>query len=137
MEDIEGGTLAGVSRVPGNVAQVGGAVGLRPKDLTRAFLGLCRAGHETGLDALLSSAADAVDAYLTPNAEDSVFDEPAFRNNFNNNLNGYLKWEQLGKSEVSSPRLRSLLGGYKRTLGFKRGDQPTLRDLITAAAREV
>jgi hypothetical protein len=115
-------------------AQVGGAVGPRPKDLTRAFIGLSRSGQETGLDALLSSAADAVDAYLTQNAEDSVFDEPVFRNNFNFDLNGYLKWEQLGKSDAASPRLRSLLGGYKRFLGVKHGDQPPLRDLIMTAA---
>lgn len=116
-------------------AGIGGATGPRPKDLTRSFLRMCEPGHEDALQALLDVAGDAVDSYLTPGTEDCVFDEPVFTNSFNSDLGGFLKWEQLGRSEKSTPRLKSLLSGYKRSLGFKQGGMPhSQRDVITAAA---
>jgi hypothetical protein len=73
-----------------------------------------------------------VDSYLTSGTDDSVFDEPAFRNTFNNDLNGFLKWEKLGKSEQDSPRLRQLLAVNKLVMGRKVGGQPSPRDMIRA-----
>jgi hypothetical protein len=64
---------------------------------------------------------------------DQWLKEPAFMNDFANDLNGYLKWEKLGKTEESSPRLRSLLAVCKKAMGKKQGSEPTDREKITAA----
>jgi len=105
-----------------------------PKDLTRAVIRLFSSADDAPRRAWLDSAVDVVDEYLTAGEEDSVFNEPAFQNTFNSDLNGILKWEQLGKSEQSTPRLRSLIGAHKRTLGRASGGQPSPRDLIADAA---
>lgn len=78
----------------------------------------------------LDVAVDVIDSYLTEGTEDSVFDEPAFKNVFNNDLNGYLKWERLGKTEESSPRLRTLLAVTKRSMGH---GNPSPRELAMQA----
>ena len=48
-------------------------------------------------------------------------------------LNAFLKWDKLGKTEQETPRLRGLLAAYKRMLGRTRGDEPSDRTLITMA----
>ncbi len=106
---------------------------VEPKDLTRAMLKLFAPQNESALRVLLDTAIEVIDEYLTPGQEDSIYDEPAFKNTFNNDLNGYLKSEQMGKSESSSPRLRSLLQSYKRTMNRKSGKEPSPRDAIVAA----
>ena len=107
-----------------------------PKDITRALLKLFEQGNEQAIDVLLNAAIEVVDEYLTQGAEDSVFAEPVFQNAFNSNLNTYLKSEQLGKTEESSPRLRSLLKDTKRGLSRGARGQQTPRDLITVAIKE-
>ncbi|HRI66521.1 MAG TPA: AIPR family protein [Polyangium sp.] len=107
--------------------------GSGPKDLTRALLKLFESQNESALRVLLDTALEVVDEYMTPGQEDSVYEEPAFKNTFNNDLGGYLKSEQMGKSESSSPRLRSLLQSYKRTMNRKSGRDPSPRDTIIAA----
>lgn len=66
--------------------------------------------------ALLDSAADVIDEYFSRNEESSVFEEAAYLDEFNGNLNSYLKWEKLGESP-SSPRLRDLITDMRRTMG--------------------
>lgn len=101
-----------------------------PKSLTGALLKLYTPGHEEAAKAFTDAAIEVVDEYMTQGSEESVYDEPAFRNTFNSDLNGYLKWDQLSKSDASSPNLRGLLAIIKRTLG--RGS-PSPRELILAA----
>jgi hypothetical protein len=84
-----------------------------PKHLTRALLRLFETGNEAAADALLDAAVGVVDEYLTSGSDNSVFTEPAFQNSFNNDLNAFLKSEQLGKSEQATPRLRALLAMHK------------------------
>jgi hypothetical protein len=73
---------------------------------------------------------------MTDGTEDSVFSEPSFRDAFNSDLNAFLKSEQLGKSDVSTPRLRSLLAATKRTLGRPtRSGELSPRDQITQTIR--
>ncbi len=79
---------------------------------------------------LLDRAIDAIDSYMTKDTDNSVFDEPAFTNTFNNDLNGFLKWEQIGKSEASTPRFRQLLSVAKGVMGTRAGTQASLRDRI-------
>ena len=105
-------------------------LGTGPKSLTGALLKLYAPGHEEAAKALTDIAIEVVDEYVSLGSEESVFKEPAFQNKFNNDLNGYFKWDQLGKSDTSSPNLRSLIAITRRTLG--RGSPPP-RDLILAA----
>jgi len=103
------------------------------EDVTRAFLCLFTPGKEPAADALMQTSIGVIDEYLTQSPDVSVFNEPAFRNTFNSDLNGYLKWEQLGKTETSSPRFRDLLALNRMLLGKPLGGQPSGRDMIAAA----
>jgi hypothetical protein len=107
----------------------------RPKDLTHALNKLFAPGNESARDDLFSAAIDALDEYMTEGTDDSVFAEPSFRNDYNGDLNAFIKAEQLGKTEEFTPRFRSLLSSTKRTLGRARGGQVTPRDAITSVVR--
>lgn len=89
----------------------------RPSELTNVLLQLFKPDHEQAVKALLDSAIELIDEYLTQGKEDSVFVEPSFQNTFNNDLNSFLKWEQLGKNEEATPHLRSLIQDCRRTMG--------------------
>lgn len=78
----------------------------------------------------LDRAIDAIDSYMTRDTDNSVFDEPAFTNTYNSDLNGFLKWEQLGKSEANTPRFRQLLSVAKGVMGTRTGAQASLRDRL-------
>lgn len=103
------------------------------KNLTRSLVRLAEAGHHDAYEAFVESAGGVIDEYLTSGEEDSVFTEPAFidAEQFNNNLNGYLKWDQLGQPDAS-PVLHSLLAINKRTMG--RG-KPSPREMIASAVQ--
>lgn len=83
--------------------------------------------------ALLDQAAEVVDSYFSQGGDDSVFAEPAYINSFNGNLNTFLKWERLGKSDADTPRLRSNLAINKSVMGRSVGGQPSPRQAILAA----
>jgi hypothetical protein len=86
--------------------------------------------------ALLDQAVEVIDSYMTQSSDDSVFKEPAYSGTFNTDLNGFLKWEKFGRSELDTPRLRSALAMAKSLMG--RGSPgstaPTPRALIQHAA---
>jgi hypothetical protein len=103
-----------------------------PKDVTKAVLKLFSAGNESTADALLDTAINAIDEYMTPDMDDCIYKEPAYAQ-FGNDLGGMLKWEQLGKNEESCPRFRSLLAVSKKTMGKKQGAGLSDRDRIAAA----
>ena len=92
-------------------------------DLTQAVLKLSRNDNEAAIRSLFEAGVGVVDEYLTQGEQDSVFNEPTFKND----LGGFLKSEQLGKAE-HTPNLQALLAINKRTMG--RGN-PSPRDLIT------
>jgi len=101
--------------------------------VTQALLKLWQSGNEDIAEAWLNMAINAVDSYFTPGEELSVQTEPQVVKRFNGDLNGYLKWEQLGKTNESSPRLITLLSVTKAAIGQKIGPQQSLRDMVTAA----
>lgn len=82
--------------------------------------------------ALLDTAAEVIDSYFTQGSDDSVFTEPAYLNSFNADLNAFLKWEKLGKSEADTPRLKNALAINKSVMGKAIGGI-SARQLITAA----
>ena len=82
--------------------------------------------------ALLDTAAEVIDTYFTQGSDDSVFTEPAYLNSFNADLNAFLKWEKLGKSDADTPRLRNALAINKSVMGKTIGGT-SARQLINAA----
>ncbi len=103
-----------------------------PKDYTNAFIKLFKPENAEAAKALLDTAVGTVDDYLTPGLEDTVFAETAYQNAFNNDLNAFLKWEKLGKSEDDTPRFKMLLAITKNAM--RRGN-PAPRDLIAGTIR--
>ncbi len=102
-------------------------------EISQALLELFKANNQDGLKELLDTAIQVIDEYLTEGKENAVFLEPAFRDRYNNDLNSFLKWEQLGKSQTSTPMLLTLLSDYQRLMD--RGRPPTARELIAKAIR--
>ena len=82
-------------------------------------------------NSLISTATEVVDNYLTQGDEDSVFTEPTYLNTFNANLNTFMKWEKLGRSDADTPRLKSQLAVMKRYMA-KEIKGPSMRQLIIA-----
>jgi hypothetical protein len=99
------------------------------KNITKAFLKLCLPANEALLNTLLEYAIQIADDYLTPDYEYSVFKEPKFSEK-GSDLNSFLKWEQLGKSNDATPLLNNSLAQYKIALKGGIGGQPKYRDMI-------
>ena len=99
------------------------------KNITLAFLKLFRPEHEASLNALLEYAISIVDDYLTPGHEYSIFKEPMYLEK-GSDLNSFLKWDQLGKGNQSTPLLNNLLSQYKIAMKGGIGGQPKYRDMI-------
>lgn len=106
------------------------------RSVTRAVLSLFADGNAEAKDELLDYAIQVIDEYLTKDTDDSVFDEPSFNEQFVGDLNGFLKWEQLGKTEDLCPRFRSLLVATKRMMGKGSGGKASARDVIAVAIRD-
>ena len=106
-------------------------IAISPQTISQAMLKLFAPGQEAVAEALTNTAIEAIDTYMTPDTENCVFDEPAYRNVFNFDLNGFLKWEKVGKSEADCPRLRTLLAVTKMVMGHKAAGQSSWREQIT------
>jgi len=107
----------------------------QPKELTRAFLAIFQGGNENSRDALLNTAIEALDGYMTAGEDGSVHQEPAFRS-FNSDLNAFLKWEKLGKSDETTPMLRGRLAAVKQAMGMRFSGHPSVREqMLTALGR--
>lgn len=107
------------------------------QNLSSALISLFMPKNESAKDALLNTAVEVIGTYLTQGGDNSLFDEPAYKNSFYFDLNAYLKWERLGKTENDSPRFRALLAVTKMFMGQKMGGQPSQRDQILAAIKSV
>lgn len=102
-----------------------------PKEFTKALNKLFRPGNERAAEALLDSAIQLVDEYT--GADGEINKEPPFNNAFNSDTNSYLKWEQFGKTDETSPRLHDLIQDWRRFMGRSTGGQSTPRDVIASA----
>jgi hypothetical protein len=105
------------------------------KDLSLALIRLCASGNEAAAASLFDGAAEVIDTYLTQGDDNSVFEEPAYKQTFNLDLNGFLKWEKVGKSEQTCPRFRNLLAVNKAAMGKKTGGQLSPRESIIQAIK--
>jgi len=101
------------------------------QQLTAALLALFRAGNEDAASGLLDTAVSCIDEYMNPAMEDSISKEPGF----NNDLNTFLKSENLGKSDQTHPRLKSLITVTRKAMGTKYAKNPSAREVIMAAVR--
>lgn len=101
-------------------------------ELTTALLTLLPEEKQDALQGLIDSSLEVIDEYLNQESEDSLYKEPRFQGD----LNTFLKWEQLGKSEESTPRLHSLLSAHKRLFGRSTGGRPSPRNLVSEAIAE-
>ncbi len=106
---------------------------ISPRYITSSFLKIFNGNHEGAAEALLNTATEVIDSYFTEGTDACVFDEPAYKNTFNYDLNAFLKWEKLGKNENDCPRLRILLGVSKFSMGHKTGGNPSIRETIRTA----
>ncbi len=103
--------------------------------ISAALIKLFKPENESAKDALLNTAVEVIGTYLTQGGDNSLFDEPAYKNTFYFDLNAYLKWERLGKTENDSPRFRALLAVTKMFMGQKIGGQPSHREKILTAIK--
>jgi hypothetical protein len=105
-----------------------------PPEITKALLKLYKAEDITAIETLMGSSIQAIDDYMDPGEDDSVYNEPAFKNDFTNDLNGILKWEGLGKNEANTPRFRALIAKFRTVMGMQAGGKKP-RDVISAAIK--
>lgn len=89
--------------------------------------------NESARSALLDRAVEVIDSYFTQGNEDSLFNEPSYLNSFNADLNAFLKWEKLARSDIETPRLKQLLAVNKSVMGMSLAGSQTPRHTIMAA----
>ncbi|APR34339.1 AIPR family protein [Paraburkholderia sp. SOS3] len=99
------------------------------KNITSGFTKLFMHSDSTALEALLDFSVSIADDYLTPGHEYSIFKEPTFLEK-GSDLNSFLKWDQLGKSNQSTPLLLNLVSQYKIAMKGGIGGQPKYRDIV-------
>ncbi|EAW37526.1 AIPR family protein [Lyngbya sp. PCC 8106] len=101
-----------------------------PVKVTESFLKLFQSEFELARDALLDTAIQLIDDYMTEGTDESVYKEPECKSK---DVKGYMRSEQLGKSEESSPQLLKSLSIHKKVMKRKTGDTQSPFDLILAA----
>jgi len=100
-------------------------------DITDAVIRLLEQQSDAG-KLLEEMAAALIDSYLTESNENSVFHEVRFRdpNGFNFDLNGFLKWEQLGRGLDQTGCLQAQLHFQKQFMGMSQLGARTARRMI-------
>jgi hypothetical protein len=103
----------------------------RLADTTEAVIRLLEKHNDAG-KLLEEMAAALIDNYLTESNENSVFHENKFRdpNAFNFDLNGFLKWEQLGRSLDQTGSLQAQLHFQKQFMGMSQSGDSVTRAVI-------
>ena len=101
------------------------------REITNAVIRLFEMPNDAGR-LLEEMAAALIDNYLTESNENSVFHEDRFRdpNGFNFDLNGFLKWEQLGRSLGQTGCLQAQLHFQKQFMGMSQAGARTARKMI-------
>lgn len=99
------------------------------KALTNAFHALLQEPNRDALQTILDAAIEVIDEYLSEEADDSVFKEEEFEGN----LNSWLKSEFLGKGSERTGRLNNLLRAHKAIFGRGGRGQPPPRKVVDDA----
>jgi hypothetical protein len=103
-----------------------------PKAITSSIIKLFHATDANGIDTVIATAIDLIDSYLTAGTENSVFDEPVYKNTYNGDLGAFMGWEQLGKTKDKVPMLKSLLEITKMSMGHKKQGELSTREIVKA-----
>ena len=106
-------------------------------DITEAVIHLLKNQNDAGT-LLEEMAAALIDNYLTESDENSVFHEVKFRdpNGLNFDLNGFLKWEQLGRSLEQTACLQAQLFFQKQFMGMGQSGGRTARKTLSDHLRQ-
>ena len=72
-----------------------------------------------------------IDTYLSEPEAHSVFKEPKYSEQFNHDLNAFLKWDKLGKAGDQCPQFEKCLSSHKAALGMAFGGQLSLEDQLS------
>ena len=87
---------------------------------------------DMALSPLVVNSLTCIDTYMT-DGDNSVFREPAYSGVFNNDLNGFLKWDKLGKSAEFCPCFRMRLDLAKMLIDTN-GAKSKMIDMISKGA---
>ena len=103
----------------------------RPDCITVALLQLFQCEDPNPITGLLNHSIQLIDEYMTKGTFDSknVFNEPAYSERYNADLNAFLKWDQLGQAD-GTPHLHSLIADYRRLMSRSIDDQPSPATMI-------
>jgi hypothetical protein len=105
----------------------------RPADSRSISHALIKLAHsEEAQAALYDQSVELIDSYMTQASDNCVFKERSYVEDFNYDLNAFLKSTQLGKSETT-PLLRDELGIQKSAMGKSFGGHPSARKTIVDA----
>jgi hypothetical protein len=104
-------------------------------NITVAILKLFKPENQLACDALLDTAIQLIDEYMTPGNDESVHNEPEYIKRNLRNVNDYIQWEDLGKNKESSPKLLGLLDIHKRTMKRATSGQKSPFDLVLEAIK--
>lgn len=99
------------------------------KNITKILIALHSEDNVPQLNALFQFASQIVDDYLTHGSDYSIFKEPKFIEK-GSDINSFLKWDQLGKGNDSTPLLTTLVAQYKILMKGGIGGTPKYRDNI-------
>ncbi|MBD1895917.1 AIPR family protein [Coleofasciculus sp. FACHB-129] len=104
-------------------------------NITEALLKLFKTENELASKAIMDTAIELIDEYMTPGKADSVFNEPEYIKRQVKNVNDYIQWEYFGKSQETSPKLIGLLEIHKRTIKRRTGGQQSPFELVLEAIK--
>jgi len=103
-------------------------------EITEAFLKLFKSEQSIAANALLETAIQLVDEYMTVGQSESIYNEPDVQDK-SKDVGDYLRWEKLGKTKEYSPQLLDLLAIHKRTMKRSTGNQKSPFDLVLEAIK--
>lgn len=98
-------------------------------DVSSALNKLLR-NESNGGKELINNATNLIDAYMNKDDPNSFANEPAFTEDFNFDLNAFLKWEQLGRSIDKTPKLQQILHFQKMFMKQSQPGGTSAQDLI-------
>ncbi|MDR2761159.1 MAG: AIPR family protein [Planctomycetaceae bacterium] len=100
------------------------------RDISKAINILSDDKNKECYEKIIQAACAVIDNYFSNAETKSIYNEDTFKDDFNNNINGYLKWEKIGKSEKDCPNLFYRIDIEKAVLQKKNGSKKSPIDLI-------
>lgn len=100
-----------------------------PQEVTRVIIDLHDSGDRSGWDELINSAVQLIDEYMTKGTDNCIYSESAYDEQFNGNLNAFLKWSKFGDPQ-STPKIHRLLGDYLRFMRKSKPGEQSSREII-------